>query len=57
MMLRYSLEQSGLADKIDAAVEAVLKQGLRTQDIFVEGTTKVSTSEMGDAVVNALKNQ
>ena len=57
MMLRYSLEQSGLADKIDTAVEAVLKQGLRTQDIFVEGTTKVSTSEMGDAVVNALKNK
>ncbi len=55
MMLRYSLEQSGLAEKIDTAVEAVLKQGLRTQDIFVEGMTKVSTSEMGDAVVNALK--
>ncbi len=59
MMLRYSLDQVGMAEKIDAAVEAVLKQGLRTADIFVEGaadTTLVSTSAMGDAVVAALKN-
>ena len=57
MMLRYSLGQSEMADKIDAAVESVLKQGLRTADIYVEdqNTKKVSTSEMGDAVVTALK--
>ncbi len=58
MMLRYSLNQADLADTIDSAVEAVLKEGLRTQDIFVEGdakVTKVSTAEMGDAVVSALK--
>ena len=57
MMLRYSLDQSAMADKIDAAVEAVLKQGLRTADIFVEGMTQVGTSEMGDAVVQQLKSQ
>jgi len=56
MMLRYSLDQSAMADKIDAAVEAVLKQGLRTADIFVEGMTQVGTSEMGDAVVQQLKS-
>ncbi|HIP81021.1 MAG TPA: 3-isopropylmalate dehydrogenase [Leucothrix mucor] len=59
MMLRYSLNQVEMADKIDAAVEAVLKQGLRTADIFVEdqaGLTKVGTSEMGDAVVVALNS-
>ncbi len=58
MMLRYSLDHIELADKIDAAVEAVLKQGLRTQDIFAdaEGTTAVSTSEIGDAVVSALRS-
>ncbi len=59
MMLRYSLNQVELADKVDAAVEVVLKQGLRTADIFVEdqaGLTKVGTSEMGDAVVVALKD-
>lgn len=58
MMLRYSLNQVEMADKIDAAVEAVLKQGLRTADIFVEDQadlSKVGTSEMGDAVVAALK--
>lgn len=57
MMLRYSLDKSAMADKIDAAVEAVLKQGLRTADIFVEGMTQVGTSEMGDAVVQQLKSQ
>jgi len=57
MMLRYSLDKAELADKIDAAVEDVLKQGLRTADIYVEseGLKKISTSEMGDAVVAALK--
>jgi len=54
MMLRYSLGQEGLADKVDAAVKSVLASGLRTPDIFVEGTKKVSTAEMGDAVVAAL---
>lgn len=54
MMLRYSLGQEGLADKVDTAVKAVLADGLRTPDIFVEGTKKVSTAEMGDAVVAAL---
>jgi 3-isopropylmalate dehydrogenase len=59
MMLRYSLNQEELAVKIDDAVETVLKNGLRTADIYVEGqagTQKISTSEMGDAVVAALKN-
>ena len=60
MMLRYSLDQAAMADNIDMAVEVVLKQGLRTADIFVEGITsltKVSTSEMGDAVVEQLKKK
>ena len=59
MMLRYSLNQEALAKKIDDAVESVLKEGKRTADIYVEGqagTMLVSTSEMGDAVVSALKN-
>ncbi len=58
MMLRYSLDQLELAEKIDSAVESVLKQGLRTADIYVDGvvgTKLVSTSEIGDAVVAALK--
>ena len=54
MMLRYSLQRPQQADRIEAAVKSVLKQGLRTPDIFEEGTTRVGTREMGDAVVQAL---
>ena len=55
MMLRFSLNQAGAADRIESAVKAVLAQGLRTADIHSVGTTRVSTREMGDAVVSALK--
>ncbi len=55
MMLRHSLDCAPVADKIEAAVEAVLDQGLRTADIYSEGCTKVSTSQMGEAVVAALQ--
>ncbi|MEY2735880.1 MAG: hypothetical protein RLZ58_1289 [Pseudomonadota bacterium] len=54
MMLRFSLNQAEAADRIEAAVKKVLSQGLRTPDIWSEGTTKVGTREMGDAVVKAL---
>ena len=54
MMLRYSLDEPAMADRIEQAVERVLDQGLRTADIHSEGTRKVSTSGMGDAVVAAL---
>jgi len=55
MMLRFSLNQPEAADRIEAAVKAVLAQGLRTPDIHSAGTTKVGTAQMGDAVVNALR--
>ena len=55
MMLRYSLDEAAMADQIEVAVQKVLDQGLRTQDIYSEGTKKVSTSEMGDAVVAAMQ--
>ena len=54
MMLRYSLGMSGEADRIEKAVQKVLQQGLRTADIYTEGTQRVSTVQMGDAVVVAL---
>ncbi len=56
MMLRFSLNQAAAADRIEAAVKAVLAQGLRTPDIYSAGTTKVGTAEMGAAVVKALKD-
>ncbi len=54
MMLRYSLAQPAAAERIEKAVTRVLRDGLRTPDIFSEGTRKVGTREMGDAVVAAL---
>lgn len=54
MMLRYSLDESAMADRIEKAVDKVLDQGLRTADIYSDGMKQVSTSEMGDAVVAAL---
>jgi 3-isopropylmalate dehydrogenase len=54
MMLRFSLNQEVAAQRIEAAVQKVLAQGLRTADIYSKGTTRVSTREMGDAVVKAM---
>jgi 3-isopropylmalate dehydrogenase len=54
MMLRYTLNQPDMADRVEQAVSVVLDKGLRTADIFSAGMTKVSTAEMGDAVVAAL---
>ncbi len=54
MMLRYSLGEAALASKIDLAVGNVLNQGFRTADI-AEGGNAVSTVEMGDAVIAAMK--
>ncbi len=55
MMLRFSLNQPAAADRIEAAVKSVLALGLRTADIYSDGTTRVTTREMGDAVVRSLK--
>ncbi|MFM7343725.1 MAG: 3-isopropylmalate dehydrogenase, partial [Betaproteobacteria bacterium] len=55
MMLRFSLNQAEAADRIEAAVKKVLAQGLRTPDNYSEGTTRVGTREMGEAVVRALE--
>jgi 3-isopropylmalate dehydrogenase len=54
MMLRFSLNQPAAAARIESAVSSVLASGLRTTDIWSEGTTKVGTREMGDAVVAAI---
>ena len=55
MMLRYSLNEAALADRVEAAVGAVLDAGLRTADIVSEGMQTVGTAAMGDAVVAALQ--
>ncbi|MGQ0335237.1 3-isopropylmalate dehydrogenase [Halomonas elongata] len=55
MMLRYSLGEPALAERIEAAVGKVLDEGLRTADIAAEGERAVSTTEMGDAVLAAFE--
>lgn len=54
MMLRYSLDAADAAEAIEAAVGQVLDQGLRTADIHADGNQKVTTEEMGDAVLAAI---
>lgn len=54
MMLRYTLNQPAFAGRIEQAVSQVLDNGLRTADIAPEGSARISTEEMGDAVVAAL---
>ena len=54
MLLRYSLNDEARAQQVESAVQKVLQQGLRTGDIYEEGTKLVSCSEMCDAVLAAL---
>lgn len=56
MLLRYSLGEGALADRVEAAVGHVLDDGLRTPDIHAEGTRLVGTVAMGDAVVARLND-
>ena len=54
MMLRYTFNKDEWAYRIEAAVQKVLKDGCRTADIYEDGTRRLGTAEMGDAVVAAL---
>ncbi len=55
MCLRYSLDEQDLAQKIEDGVQKVLTDGLRTPDIMADNCKKISTSEMGDALIEAIK--
>lgn len=54
MCLRYSFDQSTLADDIESAVQRVLNKGVRTPDIMAKECTEVSTSDMGNALISEL---
>ena len=54
MLLRYSLGQNSAADAIEAAVRTAIDRGFRTGDIWSEGTNRVGTAAMGDAILDAL---
>ena len=51
MALRYSFEMGREADLIEKAIAAALAKGLRTADITSDGTKRVGTTEMGDAII------
>ena len=55
MALRFSLDLDKEANLLDAAVQKVLDDGLRTKDIMSEGKKEVTTSDMGDAIISKLK--
>jgi len=55
MALRYSFDLGKEATRIETAVEKVLADGIRTSDLLqAEGDTAVTTSQMGDAILEAL---
>lgn len=54
MALRYSFGMIELADKVEGAIAAVLDDGLRCADIMQDGCTKVTTQEMGAAIIAKL---
>jgi 3-isopropylmalate dehydrogenase len=56
MCLRYSFGLGEAADLLDSAVTRTLASGARTRDIASEGTTPISTAEMGDAIIRELKH-
>ena len=55
MALRYSFDQGEEATRLEAAIETVLANGARTGDLMgPEGGTPLSTSQMGDVILEAL---
>ena len=50
MMMRYSFHRTDVAETIEAAVNEVLDEGLRTPDIMSASMTMATTREIGDAV-------
>ena len=54
MMLRYSFELAEAADAVEGAIADTLDGGLRTGDIYQDGTTRTGTTGMGDAILAAL---
>jgi len=55
MMLRMTLNRPDDAALLEKAVDTALAAGARTADIAERGATKLSTEQMGDAVLDALE--
>jgi 3-isopropylmalate dehydrogenase len=55
LCLRYSLGQDQAARQLEDAVDRVIARGIRTADISGPGKTRVSTQQMGDAILGELQ--
>ncbi len=55
MLLRYSLDLAGEAERVETAVLRVLEKGYRTKDIHSQGTTLVGCCRMGELIVRELE--
>jgi 3-isopropylmalate dehydrogenase len=55
MMLRYSLDLPQAADLLEAAVESVLNQGMRTTDIAADRSRALATAQIGNAIVSEIR--
>ena len=55
MCLRYSFGMTREADLLEQAIADVLAAGLRTADIYSDGTSKVGTKEMGAAILDSFR--
>ncbi|WP_173934012.1 3-isopropylmalate dehydrogenase [Chelativorans sp. Marseille-P2723] len=55
MCLRYSFNMVAEAGRLEKAIAAVLEDGFRTRDLMSDGMREVSTSAMGDAVVQKFR--
>src|SRR5690606_4335359 len=54
MAMRYSFDMAAEADRLEQAIAATLDRGLRTADIWSEGTTRVGTADMAGGVIAEL---
>jgi 3-isopropylmalate dehydrogenase len=56
MMLRHTFQLHDLALAVEGAVKNVLKDGHRTFDLARDGKQAVSSSRMGDLIVERIKH-
>jgi 3-isopropylmalate dehydrogenase len=54
MMFRYSFDLKAQAELLEQSIETLLNRGLRTADIMAEGCKKLSTTDMGAALIETL---
>ena len=57
MMFEYSFANKQISQSINNSINSILKKGYRTKDIMEEKQKQVTTEEMGNLVLEELKNE